>query len=393
MLTEEEFEMLYEGAARFISERLRPLEEPLEDNDGLPPETWSSLAEVSMSLGLYNANMPAEIGGSGLSMVELAKIGELFGQTSWPFTYLFARPNAVLLRGTPAQQEEYLKPVMAGQKTQCFGLTEPDAGSYTSGIQTRARKVPGGWRITGTKHFISNAQIADFAIIIAVTAERPGGRPEATAFLVDRGTEGYSVGRRQEGIGFRGMDQSEVHLDDCFVGEDKVLGEIGQGLDYGFGFLAERRLFLSAYCVGVMKRLVDTSVEYLAERRVQGGPLLQKQGIRWNLAGMEADHFACQCVLRTAAASCEEILRQDPAALPPGRMQSVVKDVSIAKLLCTGGANRSADMAVQLHGGFGWSKGSLPERIFRDVRATRIMDGTDEIHKEIIAREVVRSRR
>lgn len=393
MLTEEEFQLLHQGTERFILERLRPLEMEMEDNDGLPRETWAALAEISQSLGLYNANMPAEVGGSDLTMVQLARIGELFGQTSWPFTYLFARPNAVMLRGTPEQQGEYLKPVMAGHKTQCFGLTEPAAGSYTSGIKTRARKVDGGWRITGTKHFISNAQIADFAIVIAVTGERPGGRPEATAFFVDRGTEGFSVGARQEGLGFRGMDQSELVLDDCFVGDDKVLGEIGQGLDYGFGFLAERRLFLSAYCVGVMKRLVDTSVGYLAERQVQGGPLLMKQGLRWQLAEMEADHYACQSVLRAAAASCEAILRQDPAQVPPGLMQSAVKEVSVAKLLCTGGANRSADVAVQLHGGFGWTKGSIPERIFRDVRATRIMDGTDEIHKEIIARDLIRSRR
>lgn len=385
--------MLYQGTERFVYEQLRPLEQELEENDGLPRETWTALAGISLSLGLYNANMPMEVGGSDLTTIELAKIGELFGQTSWPFTYLFARPNAVMLRGTPEQQEQYLKPVMAGEKTQCFGLTEPDAGSYTSGIKTRARKVDGGWRITGTKHFISNARIADFAIVIAVTGERPGERPEATAFFVDRGTEGFSVGTRQEGIGFRGMDQSELVLDDCFVGDDKVLGEIGQGLDYGFGFLAERRLFLSAYCVGVMKRLVETSVEYLAERQVQGGPLLSKQGLRWKLAEMEADYYACQSVLRAAAASCEAILRQDPKEVEPGVMQSAVKEVSIAKLLCTGGANRSADVAVQLHGGFGWTKGSIPERVFRDVRATRIMDGTDEIHKEIIARDLVRSRR
>lgn len=392
-LTSEEFAMLYEGTERFIRDELRPLEEQLEREDGLPDDVWAKLADTSQTLGLYNANIPEEYGGTGLSMLEVVKLGELFGQTSWPFTYIYAKPNALLLRGTKAQQEEYLRPVMDGQKVQCFALTEPDAGSYTSGLKTRAVKVEGGWKINGAKSFITNGQLADFAIVIAVSSRSEGKRPEATAFIVDKDRPGYNVGSRQEGIGFRGVQQRELYFEDCFVPDDKVLGELGQGLNMGFEFLAERRLFLSAYCTGVMDRLIGLCVPYMASRQVQGGALIEKQGIRWKLAQMEADHFAVQSVVYAAAEQAHQVLREGmDEDGPKVSMKEAVKNVSIAKWLSTTGVNRSADTAVQIHGGSGWSKGNPVERIYRDVRATRIMDGTDEIHQEIIAREVVRSR-
>lgn len=393
VMDDDEYAMFADGARRFVLEELRPLEERLEAEDGLPQETWERLGAISRDLGLYNANIPAEMGGTGLTLPQFIKINEIFGQTSWPFTYLHGRPNPLLLRATPEQQEEYLRPVMEGKKIQAFALTEPDAGSFTSGIKTRAVKVPGGYRVTGSKHFISNGSTADFAIVIAVTGESAGGRPQTTALLVDANTEGYRVAGRQEGIGFRGMDQNELVFDDCFVPETKILGELGQGLDYGFGFIAERRLFLASYCVGVMERLVQLSVDFLATRVAFGGPLLGKQGLRWKLADMEADFFAAQSVVHEVAERCQAILRSTPGELPGDTVQAAVKDVSIAKLLATTGVNRSADTAVQLHGGMGWTKGVAVERIFRDVRATRIMDGTDEIHREIIGRYLAKRAR
>jgi alkylation response protein AidB-like acyl-CoA dehydrogenase len=386
----EEFSAFTAGTKKFVLEKLRPLEEQLEEQDGLDPELWAELGAISRDLGLFNANIPMENGGSGLTLPQFIKTVEIFGQTSWPFTYLLGKPNPLLLRGTPEQQEEYLQPVMSGQKTQAFALTEPEAGSFTSGIKTRAEKVKGGWRITGNKHFISNGSTCDFAIVIAVTGQTKSGRPEATAFLVDRKSEGFHVTRRQEGIGFRGMEQNELFFEDCFVPEDKVLGSLGDGLDYGFGFIAERRLFLSGYCVGVMERLVQLSIDFLASRTAFGGPLLDKQGLRWRLADMEAEFISAQSVVYAAAERSQSILRSAPGELPVETVRAAVKDVSIAKLLATTGVNRSADAAVQLHGGVGWSKGSAVERIFRDVRATRIMDGTDEIHREIISRELAR---
>ena len=387
-MNDDEFAMFSEGAKRFVLEELRPLEERLEADDGLPTETWDRLGAISRDLGIYNSNIPVEMGGTGLTLPQFIKTIEIFGQTSWPFTYLVGRPNPLLLRATPEQQEEYLQPVMAGKKVQAFALTEPEAGSFTSGIKTRAVKVPGGYRITGSKHFISNGSTADFSIVIAVTGETKVGRPEATAFLVDAKNDGYIVAGRQEGIGFRGMDQNELVFDDCFVSEDKILGEVGQGLDYGFGFIAERRLFLSGYCVGVMERLVQLSIDFLAARNAFGGPLLNKQGLRWKLADMEAAFFAAQSVVHEVAERCQAILRSTPGELPAATVQAAIKDVSIAKLLATTGVNQSADTAVQLHGGMGWTKGVAVERIFRDVRATRIMDGTDEIHREIISRQL-----
>ena len=391
-LTIEEFDMLYAGTKRFVLEELRPLEDQLEVDDGLPDEVWAKLAETSQTLGLYNANIPEEEGGTGLTMLEVVKLGELFGQSSWPFTYIYAKPNALLLRGTPDQQAEYLRPVMEGKKVQCFALTEPDAGSYTSGLTTRAERVSDGWKINGSKCFITNGQLADFAIVIAVTAQTERGRPEATAFLVDRDLPGYNLGPRQEGIGFRGVQQRELYFEDCFVSDDKILGEVGQGLNMGFEFLAERRLFLSAYCTGVMDRLIGLSTSYMASRKVQGGLLIDKQGLRWKLAQMEADRFAVQSVVHEAARQAQAVLREGPSDAQAVSMQEAVKNVSIAKWLATTGVNRSADTAVQLHGGSGWTKGNPVERIFRDVRGTRIMDGTDEIHQEIIAREIARSR-
>ena len=392
-LTTEEFEMLYDVARRFVLEKLRPLEEELDTNDGVPRDVWSQLTKTSIDLGLYNANVPAEFGGAGLTQVQLADLNGLIGLTSWPFIYLMARPSPLLFGASPEQQEEYLKPVMAAQRSQCFALTEPDAGSYTAGIKTRAEKVPGGWSITGSKHFISNGELADFVIVIAVTGQNERGRPETTAFFVDKEPNGFSVAGRQEGIGFRGVQQREIVFDHAFVPDNKILGEVGQGMDHGFRFIAERRLALAAWCVGVQQRAIDLSVAFLYNRMVDGGMAITKQGLRWKLAQMEADYFACNAVLRAAADKSELVLRSAPGELPVSVVREAMKEVSIAKWMTTTAANRAADTAVQLHGGLGWTKGYPTERMFRDVRATRIMDGTDEIHQEIIAREVISSRK
>ena len=390
-VSKEEFEMLYEGARRFINEKLRPLEDQLEKDDGLAPELWADLTAQSLELGLLNAHLPEEMGGGGLTFTQLVELAALFGHTSWRFSYLLARANSLMLRCTPQQKVDYLEPVMAGTKVQCFAISEPEAGSFTSGLKTRAVKVEGGWRITGTKHWISNGRLADFAIVIAVTDQKEGGRPEATAFFVDKGTPGFSVGAHMELIGFRGVEERELIFDDCFVSDDKVLGEVGKGLDLGFSFIAERRLFLSAYCVGVMDELIGLSVNYMGNRTVQGGLLSKKQGIQWKIADMETDYVAARSVVRAAAERCESDLRNAPE-LAASVAASVIKDVSIAKFLSTTAVNRVADQAVQIHGGVGLSKGYAVERFFRDVRPTRIMDGTDEMHREIIAREVIRSR-
>lgn len=387
----EEFEMLYEGARRFVYEKLRPLETQVEEEDGVAPELWAELTAQSIELGLLNAHLPEEVGGGGLTLRQLTDLTLLFGHTNWRFSYLLARTNSLMLRCTPEQMEDYLKPVMAGEKVQCFALSEPEAGSYTSGLKTRAVKVDGGWRITGIKHWISNGRLADFAIVVAVTDHKEGGRPEATAFFVDKGTEGFSVGAHMELIGFRGVEERELIFEDCFVPDNKVLGEVGKGLDLGFSFIAERRLFLSAYCVGLMDELISLSVDYMNNRIVQGGLLAKKQGIQWKIADMETDYIAARSVVRAAAESCESVLRSAPEQAA-SVAAAVIKDVSIAKLLSTTAVNRVADQAVQIHGGLGISKGFSVERIFRDVRPTRIMDGTDEMHREIISREVIRSR-
>jgi alkylation response protein AidB-like acyl-CoA dehydrogenase len=387
MLTDEELGQMRQTCRRFIQERIHPIEQDVDNAEEIPPQVWRDLIAEAVELGLYGANVPAELGGLGLSVFEQITLWEEFGQTTWPFTYLLARPHRVLFECNAEQRKRYLDPVLAGEREQCFALTEPGAGSDNSAMSTRAVKVAGGYRISGVKHFISHGD-ADFAIVFAVTGPPPPGRrtPQVTAFLVDKGTPGYSIGRRQRMMGWLGMHEYELIFDDCFVPDDQVLGQPGQGMRLALSSVAQRRMQVAAYCVGAMARLLDLSTEYARNRVVFDEPLINKQGISWMLADMAVDHQVARESVYHAARRYDQGRAEGLSDIDISKRYG--KEISIAKLYASTALNRVADTAVQIHGGMGWCRETVVERLYRDARVFRIIEGTDEVHRTIIAKHL-----
>jgi acyl-CoA dehydrogenase len=386
VLTPDELSQMRQTCRSFIKDRIHPIEQQVDDNEHIDPETWRKLIHESVRVGLYTANVPASLGGPGLTIYEQSVLWEEFGQTSWPFSYLLARPHRILFECTPAQREKYLDPVLAGEKEQCFALTEPGAGSDNAAMSTRATKVPGGYRITGTKHFISHGN-ADFAIVFAVTGPPLGRRtPQVTAFLVDKGTPGYTIGRPQRMMGWAGMDECELVFEDCFVPDEQVLGAIGQGLRLALSSVAQRRLQIAAFCVGSMERLLALSVDYARNRVVFDEPLMDKQGIQWMLADMAVEPYVAREAVYHAARLCDEARADGKSDIELSSLFG--KEISIAKLYASTALNRVADGAVQVHGGMGWCREYAVERLYRDARVFRIIEGTDEVHRGIIAKRL-----
>jgi acyl-CoA dehydrogenase len=387
-LTAHELKDTLDITRRFVRERLVPLEQEIDDRAEIDPDVWRELISESIDLGLYAANVPEHLGGPGFTITEQTMLWEEFGATTWPLTYLLARPHRILFECTEAQREKYLDPVLSGEKEQSFALTEPGSGSDNSAMRTFATKVPGGYKINGSKHFITYGN-ADFAIVFAATGRPPEGRrtPPVTAFLVDKGTPGFIVGGRQRMMGWHALDERELFFEDCFVPDEQVLGEPGEGLRLALASVAQRRLQMAGYSVGAMERLVQLSVDYAKLRVVFDEPIAQKQGIRWMLADMAVEPYVARAAVYHATRLCDDAR----AAGQSDRQlaHSFGQEISSVKLYATSALNRLADQAVQIHGGMGFSREYPVERLYRDARGLRIVEGTDEVHREIISKHLI----
>lgn len=364
---------------RFVRERLRPLEEWVETNDARPPE-WDALLRESIDMGLYAANMPLEAGGAGLNLSAQCQIWEELGHVSWPLTYVACVPNPVLLTcSTQRQRELYLAPVVAGTKRAAFALTEPEAGSDVYSMTTHAKRVEGGWVLNGTKHFTTNIADADFAVVFAATGRSASGRAEITAFLVGTDNPGLHVNRRQLMMGWRGLQQSEFSMTGCFVGDDDVLGDLGQGLNLAVSLLLQVRVTLASYCTGFMDRIIEDVMRWAELRVVFGSPLDRKQGIQWMIAEM----VAAADISRGAIADLARRAEHE---------QLTARQAGTVKLFASQQLGKVADTAVQIFGGAGWCKDLNIERLYRDARVFRLIDGTDELQKGMIWRDFANRR-
>jgi acyl-CoA dehydrogenase len=386
VLTSQELADMVATTRRFIATRISPVEQQVDDDDRIDPDLWKALIGESVSIGTYGANVPEDLGGPGLSIYEQTVLWEEFGHASWPFSYLLARPHRILFECSVEQRARYLDPVLRGEREQCFALTEAGAGSDNAVMATRAVKVDGGYVLNGTKHFISHGN-ADFAIVFAVTGPGPRRTPAVTAFLVDKGQPGYTIGARQHMMGWRGMEERELSFEDCFVPDEQVLGAPGEGLRLAFASVAQRRLQIAGFCIGMMERLLALSIGHTRGRVILDQPLSEKQGVRWMLADMATEPYIARAATHHAARLCDE-------ARAEGRTDSELslmfgKEISIAKLHASTALNRVADLAVQVHGGMGWCRDYPVERLYRDARVFRIIEGADEVHRGIIAKSLL----
>ncbi|MFW8593921.1 acyl-CoA dehydrogenase family protein [Cribrihabitans neustonicus] len=377
----EEQSMIVETTRAFVEKELYPHEAAIERTGHLDMEVIREVQKKAMEAGLYAANMPEEVGGAGLDTLTWLMYEKELGRANYALHWTgVARPSNILLAGTEEQKEKYLFPCIKGEKWDCLAMTEPDAGSDLRGMKASARKDGDDWILNGTKHFISHADIADFAIVFMATGEEEtprGVKKKITAFFADKGTPGFTVRDGYRNVSHRGYTNAVLEFDDCRLPASAVLGEVDKGFEVANTWLGATRLQVAATCLGRAERALQHSVEYAAERRQFGQQIGKFQGISFKLADMALELKAANLLTWEAGWKFD-------------RGTVTESDMSMAKLKATEMLAFVADEAIQIHGGMGLMDELPLERIWRDARVERIWEGTSEIQRHIISREMLR---
>ena len=363
---------------RFVEGELRPFAQALDRGEDYPPGLTQALARQ----GILGLRLAEEFGGAGLGIAQYCLVQEELARCHPMFPVLVASssgltPMAIQRHGTVAQQARYLPPLPRGEGRTAFALSEPGAGSDAAAIRTRAVRCAGGWSISGRKQFISNADVADLFLVLAVTDPGKAGRGGITGFLVERGKPGLVVGRVDRTMGTDAWTVAEVGFEECVVGEAAVLGEVGQGLGLALEALVDGRLSVASICLGTADRLLDLAVAQAKDRQTFGAPLAERQAIQWMLADSAVE-------IASGRALLYETIRAHEAG------QKVGAAASACKLHCSEMAGRVADRAVQIHGAMGLMRGMEVERAFRDMRLFRVGEGSSEVQRMVIARDLLK---
>jgi acyl-CoA dehydrogenase len=369
--------LLAETVRRFVRERLAPLEAGIDAADEVDHDVIRALKKEVVALGLFGYNMPEELGGPGLSVVAQSVIDEELGHTSMALAEVFGHLPGSLRFANQDQREWLVKPLMQADTTIAYALTEPGAGSDLSAIRTRAVKVDGGWRLNGTKHFISAAENADHLIVLAATDMEAPLKGRLSTFIVERGNPGWKILRRFRKMGWHGHPLSELAFDDCFVPDSHVLGQLGQGFLTMMATINNDRLLVACKCVGIAQALTDLVLPYARERKTFGMPLAEHQAIQFMLADNDVELDAAR------------LLTQKAAQLADAGDAGFRIAASRAKLYASEMGGRVADRVMQIFGGAGYMADLPIERFYRDVRAFRIGEGTSEMQRLQIARHVL----
>ncbi|TCT10592.1 acyl-CoA dehydrogenase [Tepidamorphus gemmatus] len=371
-----EQEMIVATVRGFVERELYPLEAEVERSGEVAPEVARMIRDRVKALGFYAPNVPVEFGGGGLDTLSFTLLERELGRASMALTVFWGRPSNILIACTEEQRARYLAPCVAGEKIDCLAITEPDAGSDVRAMKTTARRDGGDWVLNGTKHFISHADVADFAIVFAVTGETDtprGPRRELTCFLVDRGTPGFEIRKGYRSVSHRGYHNCILTFDDCRVSGAQVLGEVGGGMAVMNTWLFSTRLTVAAFAVGRARRVLDMAVGWAASRRQFGRRIGEFQGTGFKLADMVTEIDAADWLTLAAAWKVDQ-------------GQDANREIASAKLFATEMLGRVTDNAVQIFGGMGLMDELPIERFWRDARVERIWDGTSEIQRHIIAR-------
>lgn len=374
----EEQHLLVSSIRGFIESELRPLEEDIEKTGRLADDVASEIRAKSQELGLYAVNIPTKYGGGGLSVLDWMIAEEQFGRTSDILVRrAFGNVYEILLEGTDAQIETYLIPAVRGDRTFSVAFTEPEAGSDAAAIKTRAVRKNDGWVLNGSKHFISDGLYSDFFIVTAVTNPDAGARGIST-FILDKGLAGFTVGRDQPMMGLKGTSHVEMHFENVKLNEGCLLGKEGQGLKLALATLGRVRLAqVSARAVGRSSMILDSCLCYSKDRRQFGSPIGEFQMIQHMLADSAMEINACRLALWQTAS------RIDAGEEARGA-------ISMLKVQASEMLGRVVDRAVQIYGGAGYCCDLPIERYYRDARIARIYDGTSEIHRMVMARQMMK---
>jgi acyl-CoA dehydrogenase len=379
-LTEEQ-RLIVETTRSFVENELYPHEAEIERTGHLRMDLVKALQKKAIEAGLYAANMPEEVGGAGLDTLTWLLYEKELGRANYALHWTcVARPSNILLAGTPEQREKYLFPCIRGEKWDCLAMTEPGAGSDLRGMKATAKKDGSDWVLNGTKHFISHADIADFAICFMASGEEdtPRGKKKLiTAFFVDKGTKGFAVRDGYRNVSHRGYTNAILEFDHCRIPQSQMLGEPHKGFEVANQWLGATRLQVGATCLGRAERAFAHAVKYAAEREQFGQPIGKFQGVSFKLADMATEMKAAELMILEAGWKYDQGSATDA-------------DMAMAKLKATEMLAFVADEAIQIHGGMGLMDELPLERIWRDARIERIWEGTSEIQRHIISRALLR---
>ena len=375
----ETLSQLLDTVARFVDERLRPIEAAVDAEDRVP----DAVVEEMKRLGLFGLTIPEAYGGLGLDTREEVSVATVLGRTSPAFRSVFGTnigigSQGLVIDGTEEQKRRYLPPMAAGELIGSFCLTEPEAGSDAGSLRTAAQPDGNGYVLNGTKRYITNAPRADLFTVMARTdPDRPGARG-VSAFIVEADTPGIRLGKAEKKMGQKGAHVCDVIFEDCKVPGDALIGGVeGQGFKTAMKVLDRGRLHISAVCVGMAKRLIEESLNYARERKQFGKPIADFQLVQAMLADSETEAAAAEALVRDAAQ------RRDAG-------EPVTKHAAMCKYFASEMVGRVADRAVQIHGGAGYIADYAVERFYRDVRLFRLYEGTSQIQQLIIAREMLK---
>jgi acyl-CoA dehydrogenase len=378
----EMLEMLVDSIGKFVDEALIPREHEVAETDAIPADVVAQMRD----LGLFGLTIPEDYGGLGVTMEEEVLITFELGRASPAFRSYIGTNNGIgsigiLLDGTEAQKTAYLPKLASGEFLSAFCLTEPDSGSDAASLKTGAVRDGDDYVINGTKRYITNAPHAGIFSVMARTDPAVKGGGGISAFIVERGTPGLTLGKPDAKMGQKGAHTSDVIFDDVRVPVANLIGgKEGVGFKTAMKVLDKGRLHIAALSVGASERMLSDTLRYAIERKQFGQPIAEFQLIQAMLADSKAELYAARCMVLDAARK-----RDDGA--------NVSTEASCAKLFATEMCGRVADRCVQIHGGAGYISEYSIERFYRDVRLFRIYEGTSQIQQIIIARNMIREAR
>lgn len=360
----------------FAESEIRPHVMEWDEAQHFPREIIPKLGE----LGLMGVTIPAEYGGAGLGYVEYATIIEELARVDGSVGIIVAAHNSlcaghIFTAGDEEQKRKYLAPLASGEKLGCWSLTEPQAGSDASGTRTTARPDGDTWVLNGSKTFTSNGSYADVCVAMAVT-DKTSHKHGISAFIVEKGTPGFRPGKKENKLGLRASDTAEVIFEDCRIPKANCLGQPGEGFVDSLKVLDKGRISIAALAVGMAQGAFEASVSYAKERKQFGKPIAEFQAIRFKLADMATEIDAARLLTYRAARLAD-------------RECHVTQESSMAKLFAGEVAVKVANEAVQIHGGYGFIKDYPAEKYYRDVKLCTIGEGTSEIQRMVISRELL----
>ena len=374
----EEQQQIKQTIREFAEAEIRPHVSEWDESQHFPVELQPKFAE----LGVMGVLIPEEYGGAGMGYVEYATIIEELSRVDPSIALSIAAHNSlgaghIYIAGNEAQKEKYLAPLARGEHFSAWGLTEPSSGSDASSMRTVAVRRDGGWVLNGSKNFITNATFAETTVALAIT-NRAAGSHGISAFIIERGTNGFSIAKKENKLGMRASDTAALVFDDCFVPDSNLIGEPGQGFIQAMNVLDGGRISIAALAVGCAQGAYEAALRYSKERYQFGRPIAEFQAIQFKLADMATELEAARLLTYRAAAMKNS-----------GKVTT--KESSMAKLYASEVAVRVSEQSVQIHGGYGYIKDYPAEKFWRDSKLCTIGEGTSEIQRTVIARQLLRA--